>query len=78
MTEGPREQNHAASGKNARRAASTLAWVLAGLSLTIFLASGALYVLSPSAQSPGSWLTVGTISDMLSFVSFLAFPLVGP
>ena len=77
MTEGPREQNHAASGKGAHRAASTLAWVLAGLSLTIFVASGAFYVLAPSARSPGNWLTVGTISDMLSFVSFLAFPLVG-
>jgi hypothetical protein len=77
VTEGPREQNHAASGKSARRAASTLAWVLAGISLTVFLASGAFYVLAPSARSPGSWLTVGTISDMMSLVSFLAFPLVG-
>ena len=77
MTEGPREHNHAASGKSARHAASTLAWVLAGLSLSFFLTSGAFYVLAPSARSPGNWLTVGTISDMLSFVSFLAFPLVG-
>jgi hypothetical protein len=77
VTVGPREHNHAASGKSARHAASTLAWVLAGLSLTFFLASGAFYVLAPSARSPGNWLTVGTISDMLSFVSFLAFPLVG-
>jgi hypothetical protein len=74
VTEGPREHNHAASGKSARRAASTLAWVLAGLSLTTFLASGAFYVLAPSALSPDNWLTLGTISDMLSFVSFLAFP----
>src|SRR3712207_7270379 len=62
---------------SARRAASWLAWALAGLSVAIFLASGAFYVLDPSARSPGNWLTVGTISDMLSFVSFLAFPLVG-
>jgi hypothetical protein len=62
---------------SARRAASWLAWGLAGLSLAIFLASGAFYVLAPSARSPGNWLTVGTVSDMLGFVSFLAFPLVG-
>jgi hypothetical protein len=62
---------------SARRAASWLAWALAGLSVAIFLASGAFYVLAPSAPSPDNWLTVGILSDMLGFVSFLAFPLVG-
>ena len=57
--------------------ASTLAWAIAGLSVAIFLASGAFYVLASSARTPGNWLTVGTIGDVLVFVSFLAFPLVG-
>ena len=59
------------------RASSTLAWAIAGLSLAIFLASGAFYFLTSSARSPDSWLTVGTIGDALAFVFFLAFPLVG-
>ena len=57
--------------------ASTLAWALAGLSVAIFLASGAFHVLASSARSPGNWLNVTTIGDVLVFVSFLAFPLVG-
>ena len=57
--------------------ASTLAWALAGLSLTIFLASGAFYFLASSARSPANWLTVGTIDDALGSVALLAFPLVG-
>jgi hypothetical protein len=60
-----------------RRASAWLAWSLAGLSLAMFLASVALYVLARSAQSPGNWVTVGTVSDTLVFVLFLAFPIVG-
>src|SRR5918997_6691426 len=76
MTAGTSEQGREVSGMRTR-ASAWLAWSLAGLSLAVFLASGAFYVLDPSARSPGNWLTVGTVSDMLSFVSFLAFPLVG-
>jgi hypothetical protein len=60
-----------------RRTAVWLAWSLAGLSVAMFLASVALYVLARSAQSPGDWVTVGTVSDMLTYVPILAFPLVG-
>jgi hypothetical protein len=56
------------------RAASWLAWSLAGLSVAVFVPLVVLYVLARTAQSPGNWVTVGTVSDM---VSFLAFPLVG-
>jgi hypothetical protein len=56
------------------RAASWLAWSLAGLSMAMFLASVALYVLARSAQSPGDRVTA---SDMLTYVPILAFPLVG-
>jgi hypothetical protein len=57
-----------------RRAASWLAWSLAGLSVAMFLASAALYFLDRSVQSPGYWITPGTvIGELLGFVPFLAF-----
>jgi hypothetical protein len=59
------------------RVATWLAWSLAALILAMFGACLALYVLARSAQSPGNWVTVATVSDMLGFVPFLAFPLVG-
>ena len=43
----------------------------------MFVGSVALYILARSAQSPSSWGTVRVFSDMLGFVPFLAFPLVG-
>jgi len=43
----------------------------------MFVAGGALYVIARRAQSPGDWVTIGTVSDMLGFVPFLAFPIVG-
>jgi hypothetical protein len=59
------------------RSSSWLAWSLAGLSVAMFVPLVALYVLARSAQSSGNWLTVATVSDMVGFVPFLAFPLVG-
>jgi hypothetical protein len=59
------------------RASAWLAWSLAGLCVVMFLASAALYVLARSAQSPGNWVTIGTVSELLGYVPFLAFPLVG-
>jgi hypothetical protein len=59
------------------RAASWLAWSLAGISVAMFVPLVALFVLARSAQAPGNWVTVGTVSDMVSFVPVLAFPLVG-
>ncbi len=59
------------------RAAAWLAWSLAALSVAMFVAAGVLSVLAKSAQSPGNSSTVGTISETLSFVLFLAFPIVG-
>jgi hypothetical protein len=56
------------------RTASWLAWSLVALSVAMFVAFGALYVLARSAQSPRNWVTVGTVSDILGFVPFLAFP----
>jgi hypothetical protein len=60
-----------------RRTASWLAWSLAGLSVAIFLAAITLYVLAQSTNSSGNWIAVGTVSSMLGFFPFLAFPLVG-
>src|SRR5215210_7514035 len=57
------------------RASAWLAWALAGLSVAIFLASVVLYVLVRSSQEGPS--TSGALSELLIFVSFLAFPLVG-
>jgi hypothetical protein len=59
------------------RTVAWLAWSLAGLSLAMFLVSAVLDVLLRSAQSPSPWVTVGTVGEMLGFVSFLAFPIVG-
>jgi hypothetical protein len=43
----------------------------------MFVATGVLDVLARSARSPGNGVTVGTVSETLTFVSFLAFPIVG-
>jgi fumarate reductase subunit D len=59
------------------RAASWLAWSLAGLSVAIFLASVALHVLARSTQEVPSGGTSGALLDLLLYVPFLAFPLVG-
>ncbi len=57
------------------RAASWLAWSLAALSVAMFLASVLLYVLARSSQEAPT--TGGALSDLLIFVTFLAFPIVG-
>ena len=60
------------------RAASWLAWSLAGISVAMFFASAALTAFSlygASATQPSS--TWGTVDDLVLFVPFLAFPLVG-
>jgi hypothetical protein len=59
------------------RAAAWLAWSLAALSVAMFVASVALYVLARSAPVPSSWGANLTVSGLLVFVPFLAFPLVG-
>jgi hypothetical protein len=63
-----------------RRTASWLAWSLAALSMVMFLASVARFVLSRAAQAeaPSSLVTSRSIIDLLVFSApFLAFPLVG-
>src|SRR5215208_2521613 len=57
------------------RTASWLAWSLAGLCVAMFLASVVLHVLAHSSREPTS--TGDTLSELLIFVSFLAFPVVG-
>jgi hypothetical protein len=57
------------------RTASWLAWWLAGLCVAMFLASVVLHVLAHSSQEPTS--TGDTISELLIFLTFLAFPIVG-
>jgi hypothetical protein len=57
------------------RTASWLAWSLAGLCVAMFVASVVLHVLAYSSQEPTS--TGDTLSELLIFLSFLAFPIVG-
>ena len=58
-------------------AAAWLAWSLAGLCVAMFVATGVLDVLPRSGQSSGDWFTLGAVSNALSFILFLAFPIVG-
>jgi hypothetical protein len=74
MTEGASEQGRGV-GVRRSRAAPWLAWALAGLSVAMFLASVVLYVLAYSSQEAPS--TGGALSDLLLYVPFLAFPIVG-
>ena len=60
------------------RTAAWLAWLLAGLSVAMFVATVALTISSlyvAPATQPSS--TGGTLGDLLLFVPFLAFPVVG-
>src|SRR4028118_876304 len=56
-----------------------MAWTLAGLSVAMFLATVALFVLVRAAQAeaPGALATSRSIIDLLLSVPFLACPLVG-
>jgi len=59
------------------RAVPWLAWSLAALSVMMFVAAIVLHVLARSMDSPGQWSTLGAVGRVLSFLPFLAFPLVG-
>src|SRR5215208_2583320 len=64
-------------GDGGARAAFLLAWSLAGLSVAMFVASVPLLVLARSAHIPSSWEANLTVGDLLGWVIFLIFPLVG-
>jgi hypothetical protein len=59
------------------RAAPWQAWSLAALSVIMFVAAIALHGLARSMDSQGEWSTLGTVGRVVSFMPFLAFPLVG-
>jgi hypothetical protein len=61
------------------RASAWLAWSLAALSVVMFLASVAFFVLTRAVQAEAhsSLLTRRSITDLLVSVPFLAFPIVG-
>ena len=75
MTKGTKEQCTHVGGVNTR--AVWVAWSLAALSVAMFVTGDVMHVLARSAQSPGDWVTVSTVSEMLTFVPYLAFPIVG-
>jgi hypothetical protein len=58
------------------RTASWLAWALAGLTLTMVVATVALFVLARSSHVPSS-LSASTIGDVALFMSFSVFPVIG-
>ena len=59
------------------RTAAWLAWSLAALSVIMFIAAIALHVLARSLDSAGEWSALGAVGQVLGFLPFLAFPLVG-
>jgi hypothetical protein len=59
------------------RAASWLAWPLAGLSVAIFVSSIPLVVLARSVHVPDSWGVDLSVGGVLGQRLFLVFPLVG-
>ena len=77
VTEGTREQGQEVGGMSTRVAAR-LAWIVAALSVAMFVASAGLTALSlygaPATEPSSTW---GTVNDLVLFVPFLAFPLVG-
>ncbi len=77
MTQGTREQRGREIRGMSRRTATWLAWSLAALSVAIFVASAALYVLARSAPVPRSLGADLSVGALLVFVPFLAFPIVG-
>ncbi|HEX2740127.1 MAG TPA: hypothetical protein VHM69_06745 [Rubrobacter sp.] len=58
-----------------RRAATWFAWALAGLTGVMFISGVALYLLARSSQVAPT--TGGVLSELLFYVAFLAFPIVG-
>jgi hypothetical protein len=74
VTERARQESRGVGGLG-NRTASWLAWSLAGLCVAMFLASILLHVLAFSSQEPTS--TGGTLGELMIFVPFLAFPVVG-
>ncbi|HZG62957.1 MAG TPA: hypothetical protein VEY13_05520, partial [Rubrobacteraceae bacterium] len=76
MTEGARQQDRGAGGMRSRTGA-WLAWALAALSLAMFIASVALYLLARSAQEAYGTSGAADLRSVLFNVPFLTFPLVG-
>jgi hypothetical protein len=74
VTQKAREQGRGV-GEMSTRPSAWLAWALAGLCVAMFLASVVLYVLVRSSQEGPS--TSGALSELLIYVPFLAFPIVG-
>ena len=58
-------------------ATAWLAWSLAGLCVTMFVANFLLFALARSSQIPGGWGADLTVGNHLGGVLFLVFLLVG-
>ena len=73
MKRGAREQDQRVGGISTRTA-TWLAWSLAALSVVMFVVSVTFYVLVRAEQEAPSSDTLG---DLLLYMIFLAFPIVG-
>ncbi len=60
-----------------KRTASWIAWSLGALWLALFAATIAMSILTRSVQPPSTWGTSDPVSNLLIFMPFLAFPIVG-
>jgi hypothetical protein len=76
VTEGTKGRDRM-SGGISPRATSLLAWSLAGLCVAMFVAVGVLDFLAGSARFPDNSTIIGIIGEAVTFVLFLAFPIVG-
>jgi hypothetical protein len=76
MTEGTMHQDRGVGRANIR-AASWLAWSLAGLTLVMFAATIPLWFLARGADLPSSWRADLGVGSLAGGALFLAFPLVG-
>src|SRR5215213_5895922 len=81
MAEGTQRRDREVGRANTR-ASSWLAWSLAGLSGTMFVAGTiltilSLYVTAPAAQPSSDWGSGGAIGNLLIQAPFLAFTIVG-
>jgi hypothetical protein len=60
-----------------RRVAFWLAWSLGGLSVATFIAGFAFALLTLNVADPVKQVSSGGIGGLLTFLPFLAFPVVG-
>jgi hypothetical protein len=77
VTEGARQRDPGGVAHRSTRRLAWLAWSLAALCVGMLVAGLGLYLLEHSREATGDVISVGTIRDVLIYVSFLTFAIVG-